>query len=158
MFSVGDKIAHPMHGAGIIKGVTTQRIDGENRDYFEVEMVAGTMTVMIPCGNNSVAGIRPIIIPDMVNEVLAKLLEEQEADDFNWNKRYRENMIKIKSGDLIQVAGVIKALVLRERERGLSTGERKMLTSAKQIVVSEIALAKDISYKEAENIVNERLI
>lgn len=157
MFSIGDKIVYPMHGAGIIESIEEKEILGEKKRYYVMKMPVGDMKVMIPINNVDGIGIRDIIDKkdaDKVFESLGKRCDEQTS---NWNKRYRENMSKIKSGNIFEVAEVVKSLVTRERNRGLSTGERKMLNSAKQILISELVLAKNMNPVDVEDIINEKI-
>ena len=106
---------------------------------------------MIPTETCTIIGIRPVIDAERAEAILDSIPEIEVSDNSNWNKRYRENMLRIRSGDLLEVAAVIKSLVYRDNERGLSTGERKMLHSAKQIFISELVIAQNIAYEEAEN-------
>ncbi len=151
MFSVGDKIAHPMHGAGVIAGIEERKINGTVRNYYILKMPVGGMLVMIPTENSAEIGVRPIINAEEADHILEALPDMEVDMTSNWNRRYRENMLRIKSGDLMEVARVIKGLVARDHAKGLSTGERKMLYSAKQILISEIVLSKSSSYDEIEN-------
>jgi CarD family transcriptional regulator len=142
MFSVGDKIVYPMHGAGVIESIEEKEILGQKQDYYVVRMPVGDMRVLIPTHNCDDIGIREIIASCEVDRVF-EILKSQEINvTSNWNKRYRENMIKIKSGSIFEVAEVVRTLMLREKEKGLSTGERKMLNSARQILISELVLAR----------------
>ncbi len=150
MYKIGDLIAHPLHGAGTISAIESRRINGTNRDYYLMHIPVGDMTVMIPTETCTIVGIRPVIDSDRAEAILASIPDIEVSDNTNWNKRYRENMVRIKSGDLLEVAAVIKSLVYRDNERGLSTGERKMLHSAKQIFISELVIAQSIAYEEAE--------
>jgi len=145
MFKIGDKIVYPMHGAGIIEAIEEKEILGELQKYYVLKMPIGDMKVMIPTRNVGDIGIREVIGSADVEKVFTILKDANVNINTNWNKRYRENMVKIKSGNIFEVADVVKSLVLREREKGLSTGERKMLNSAKQILLSELILAKGIS-------------
>ena len=150
MFSVGDRIVHPMHGAGIIDEIVEQRVSGKNLCYYVLRMPIGNMLVMIPTVGCDEIGVRPVVDEVRALEVLA-LLPDIEIDMTpNWNRRYRENMLRIKSGDLVEVARVVKGLTARDRERGLSTGERKMLHSAKQILISELVLSLGSDYEQVE--------
>lgn len=149
-FRVGDRIAHPMHGAGVIDSIVTKKINGKNRDYYVLKLPAGDMLVMVPVESCEEIGVRPIVQPDEAEKILGAIQGIEVEMTSNWNKRYRENMLRIKSGDLMEVALVIKGLMQRDRERGLSTGERKMLHSAKQILISEIVLSESASYEEVE--------
>lgn len=157
MYNVGDKIVYPMHGAGIIESIEEKEILGEKQSYYIVKMPIGDMRVMIPIKNVDDIGIREIITTEQAEEVLELLKKHNVNVNNNWNKRYRENMAKIKSGNIFEVAEVVRTLMLREREKGLSTGERKMLNSAKQILISELVLVEDKDQTEIENIINDNL-
>lgn len=157
MFSVGDKIVYPMHGAGVIESIEEKEILGEKHNYYVLKMPIGDMKVMIPTQNVDDIGIREVIDEQEANKVFEILHDKDISLTSNWNKRYRENMDKIKSGNIFEVAVVVKALMLRENEKGLSTGERKMLNSARQILISELVLAKGMDQLEVENMINEEL-
>ena len=157
MFQVGDKIVHPMHGAGVIDEITTKRINGVTRDYYILKLPVGGMLVMIPTESSEEIGVRPVMGAGEVDKLLEALPEIKVESDPNWNRRYRENMTRLKSGDLLEVARVIKGLTIRDQKRGLSTGERKMLHSAKQILISEIVLSKSVSYESVEEELNTAL-
>ena len=154
MFNVGDRIAHPMHGAGVIDSIVTRHIDGADKKYYALQLPSADMLVMIPVESSENIGVRPIIEPQEADLIISFIADIEVNMTQNWNKRYRENMLKIKSGDLMEVAEVIKGLMLRDTDRGLSTGERKMLHSAKQILISEIVLSKSSSYEEIEERIN----
>ena len=154
MFNVGDRIAHPMHGAGVIDSIVTRHIDGADKKYYALQLPSADMLVMIPVESSEIIGVRPIIEPQESVRIISSIADIEVNMTQNWNKRYRENMLKIKSGDLMEVAEVIKGLMLRDTDRGLSTGERKMLHSAKQILISEIVLSKSSSYEEIEERIN----
>jgi CarD family transcriptional regulator len=157
MFSIGDKIVYPMHGAGVIESIEEREILGEKKSYYVMKMPVGDMKVMIPVGNANGVGIRGVI-GRVDADAVFKCLEDGTCEqNANWNKRYRENMVKIKSGNVFEVADVVRSLVQRERMRGLSTGERKMLNSAKQILVSELVLAKNLPPTEVENIIKTKI-
>lgn len=150
MFQVGDKIVHPMHGAGVIDEITTRKINGVVRDYYILKLPVGGMLVMVPTESSAEIGMRPVMTSAEADRVLGALPGIEVDADPNWNRRYRENMVRLKSGDLLEVARVMKTLMLRDGERGLSTGERKMLHSAKQILISEIVMAEGSSYEDVE--------
>ena len=154
MFHVGDKIVHPMHAAGVIESITTQRVNGVTRDYYILKLPVGGMQVMIPTENCAEIGVRAIVDPQEAGKVIEAIPDIEVEYDPNWNRRYRENMLRLKSGDLLQVAQVIKALAQRDELKGLSTVERKMLHSAKQILISEIVLSGGGSYEETEDRIN----
>ena len=157
-FRVGDRIAHPMHGAGVIDSVVKRKINGTERDYYVLKLPAGDMLVMIPVDTSAEIGVRPIVDADEAEKILGSIPGLEIEMTQNWNKRYRENMLKIKSGNLLEVAAVVKGLIQRDKERGLSTGERKMLHSAKQILISEIVLSESASYEEVEERLNSALV
>ncbi len=157
MFSIGDKVVYPMHGAGIIESIEEREILGELKKYYVMKMPIGEMKVMIPINNVEGIGIRDVIDNKCADSVFKSLEIKSDEQTSNWNKRYRENMDKIKSGDVFEVADVVKHLVLRERNKGLSTGERKMLNSAKQILISELVLAKNMNPNDVEDIINTRI-
>ena len=157
MYNIGDKIVHPMHGAGIVDEIKEDRINGVTRTYYIMRLPYGGMTVMIPTETAESIGVRDIITAEQAEKLLEAMAEIQVEMTSNWNKRYRENMLKIKSGDLLEVAGVIKGLMARDAEKGLSTGERKMLHSAKQILVSELVLVQGKEYDDVEKTVDSIL-
>jgi CarD family transcriptional regulator len=157
MFSIGDKVVYPMHGAGIIESIEEREILGELKKYYVMKIPIGEMKVMIPINNVECIGIRDVIDNKCADSVFKSLEIKSDEQTSNWNKRYRENMDKIKSGDVFEVADVVKHLVLRERNKGLSTGERKMLNSAKQILISELVLAKNMNPNDVEDIINTRI-
>jgi CarD family transcriptional regulator len=157
MYNIGDKIVYPMHGAGIIESIEEKEILGQKKSYYVVKIPVGEMKVMIPTSNVTDIGIREVISNQDADKVLATLGEMEQSSNNNWNKRYRENMTKIKSGNIFEIACVVRSLIQRDRDKGLSTGERKMLNSAKQILVSELVLAKNIEPLEIERIMNKYL-
>ena len=150
MFQVGDKIVHPMHGAGVIDEITTRKINGVVRDYYILKLPVGGMMVMVPTESSAEIGMRPVMPRSEADRIMEALPDMEVDADPNWNRRYRENMVRLKSGDLFEVARVMKTLMLRDGERGLSTGERKMLHSAKQILISEIVMSECSSYEDVE--------
>ena len=154
MFQVGDKIVHPMHGAGVIDSIVSKKVNGVVRDYYILKLPVGGMLVMIPTEHTEEIGVRPVVDRDEADRLSAALPGLEVDMTQNWNRRYRENMLRIKSGDLMEVARVVKGLMLRDEDRGLSTGERKMLHSAKQILISELVLSQDASYEDMERRVN----
>ena len=149
-YRIGDKIAHPLHGAGEISEIQTKRVDGKNRSYYVLHIPRGDMRVLIPVDACDQIGIRPIISAEEAAVVFKAIPSLPVGEDGNWNKRYRENMVRIKSGSLMEVSAVIKSLARREARFGLSNGERKMLHSAKQIFISEMMLSQERSYEEVE--------
>jgi CarD family transcriptional regulator len=156
MFNVGDKIVYPMHGAGTIDSIEEKDILGEKQSYYILRMPGG-VKVMIPTAKAEEVGVRNIIDKSSADRVIS-VLEQNETDmDKNWNKRYRDNMDKMKSGDIYEIADVVRNLSFKQKEKGLSTGEKKMLNNAKQILVSELVLAEHASQEEVEEIVETKI-
>lgn len=151
MYNIGEKILYPMHGAGIIEDIETQEILGKMRDYYVLRMPMDGMVVKIPVDNAENIGVRDIISVEESNKVMEYIENYTGEFNSNWNKRYRENVQRIKSGNIYEVAGVVKMLMCRDKERSLSSGERKMLTGAKQILVSEIMLTRNVGAKAVES-------
>lgn len=158
MFRIGDKIVYPMHGAGVIESIEEKEILGERKSYYVMKMPIGDMKVMIPTSSVGCVGIRDVIDRSKADTVFKSLSAETSEQNTNWNKRYRENMVKIKSGDVFEVADVVKSLMQREQARGLSTGERKMLNSAKQILISELVLAKNMMPDDVESLLKDTIL
>ena len=157
MFNIGDKIVYPMHGAGVIESIEEKEILGHKQNYYVVRIPIGDMRVMIPIESVNEIGIREIIDEKQANEVLNVLKEKTTCETGNWNKRYRENMLKIKSGNIFEVAEVVKSLMIRDKEKGLSTGEKKMLNNARQILISELVLVKNSTPQEIESIIESNI-
>lgn len=158
MYLVGDKVVHPMHGAGTIEAITQERLAGRKAEYYVFRMPAGGLVLKIPTENCGGIGVRPLSSGEEIDAVLRSIPDMDVDMTANWNHRYRENMQRIKSGDLMEVARVIKGLMWRDAQRGLSNGERKMLHTARQILVSEIVLVQDRLYPEAEQHLNETMM
>lgn len=154
MFRVGDRIVYPMHGAGVIEDVEEKEILGEIRQYFVLRLPLKNMKVLLPVDNIDCLGIRLIMTKEAFEEVIKVLANEEFDLQTNWNRRYRANMEKVKTGDIFEVATVVRDLIHIERAKGLSTGERKMLTNTKQILISEMILATDVDEREAETLID----
>ncbi len=150
MYSIGDKISYPMHGAGIVEAIEDKEVMGEVQRYYVIKMSYDNMTVMLPTKPHGAKLTRYIISTDEAEKVLEYFSSYQENVCENWNKRYRENVDRIKSGDIYEVAQVVKTLMCRDKLKGLSSSERKMLSSAKHILISELILAKNCSKDEME--------
>ena len=152
MFNIGDEIVYPMHGAGIIVGIEEKKILGELHKYYILQISISDMKVMLPVNNLDAIGIRKIVSPDAANEAINHFLACSEDSNNNWNQRYRENIEKMKSGSIIDVATVAKTLLLRDNKKSLSNAERKMLSNAKNILISELVLAKRMSVDEIKEL------
>ena len=156
MFSVGDKIVHPMHGAGTISAIEEKNIGNETEEYYIISM-PGEVKVMVPIAKAEQIGVRNIIAESEVSKVFEILEEDETEMSNNWNKRYRDNMDKMRSGNIFEVADVVRNLSFKQKEKGLSTGEKKMLNNAKQILVSELVLAEHSSKEEVEQLVDNKI-
>ena len=158
MYSIGDKVVHPMHGAGVIKDIKKIVLGGVEREYYVVCFVVGNMISDIPVNSCEKIGIRNVISKDEAKKVLERFRDMEVGDDINWNKRQRENIQRLKSGDIYQVAGVLKELMCRDRRKGLSTSERKTLGSARQIVLSELILSGVAGENDIEMILDDSVL
>ncbi|REJ36854.1 MAG: CarD family transcriptional regulator [Bacillota bacterium] len=146
-----------MHGAGIIEAIEEKEVLGRSERYYVMRMPIGDLRVMIPMSSVEELGLREVISKEDVRKVFQVLQGETTSMSQNWNRRYRANMEKIKSGDIFEVAEVVRNLTVRERDKGLSTGERKMLENARQILISELVLAQDLPEEQVEQQVSELL-
>ena len=153
MFQIGDKVVHPMYGAGVVESIVQKTVDSVVRDYYILQLPNRSMVVMVPTDNCEEIGVRRVVDQTQADQVMAAIPDIQVEMTANWNHRYRENMERMKSGDLFEVARVIKSLLRRDSERGLSTGERKMLRTAKQILISEMVLSMGQDYQAIEHLI-----
>ena len=156
MFNVGDKIVYPMHGAGTIDSIEEKDILGEKQAYYILKM-PGEVKVMVPTNKAEQVGVRSIINKEEAAKVMSILGQNETEMSQNWNKRYRDNMEKMKSGNIYEIADVVRNLSFKQKEKGLSTGEKKMLHNAKQILVSELVLAEHASQDEVEELVDNKI-
>ena len=140
MFEVGDRVVYPMHGAGIIEKIESEQVLGEIRDYYVLNVSSGAINIMVPIDNCERIGLRRIISKSEVGEVFALLKADSTAMESNWNRRYRENTEKLKTGDILEVAEVVRNLWRNDKIKKLSAGEKNMLNNARQILISELAL------------------
>lgn len=141
MLSVGDKVVYPMHGAGVIDRIEECEIMGVSKSYYVLMMPFGGMKVMIPLDNVKNIGLRGVISESEIERVVAVFQEMPEKTTGSWNRRFNANLTKIKSGSIYDVAEVVRNLILQDRMKKISTGERRLLDTAKQILVSELVLA-----------------
>lgn len=155
MFKIGDKVFYPMYGAGTIEGIEERKILGEKRTYFSMRMPIDEAVAMIPTDTCESIGVRRIISKKEAVDALAAFRTEKVAEDESWNKRHRENMEKLRTGDIYQLISVVKGLMVRDKKKGLSTSERKMLGVAKQMFISEIVLAGFADRNDVENILED---
>ena len=156
MFNVGDKIVYPMLVAGTIDAIEQKDILGEKQDYYIIKM-PGEVKVMVPIAKAEEVGVRNVINKAEAGKVLEVLEANETEMSNNWNKRYKENMEKMKSGNVYEIADVVRNLSYKQKEKGLSTGEKKMLSNAKQILVSELVLAEHASENEVEDLIENKI-
>jgi CarD family transcriptional regulator len=149
-FDVGDKVVYPHHGAATIERRETKQAFGEEREYLVLRMAYGDLTLMVPVESVDEVGLRDVIDADEVDDVFAVLAKRDVRLPTNWSRRYKNHEEKLKSGDVYQVTEVVRNLALRDQEKGLSAGEKRMLAKARQILVSELIFAIDVSAEEAE--------
>ncbi len=156
MFNVGDKVVYPMHGAGVIESIEEKAILDEKQSYYIIKM-PGEVKVMVPTAKAEEIGVRNIIDKVQAQKVIEVLEHESTEMSMNWNKRYRDNMEKMKTGNIYEVADIVRNLSFKQKEKGLSTGEKKMLLNAKQILVSELVLAEQKELTEVESMVENKI-
>ena len=152
MFNVGDKIVYPMHGAGVIESIEEKSILDEKQAYYIIKM-PGEVKVMVPTAKAEEIGVRSVIDKEQAGKVINVLEQESTETEMNWNKRYRNNYEKMKTGNIFEVADIVRNLSFKQKEKGLSTGEKNMLLNAIQILVSELVLAEQKDKTEVEELV-----
>lgn len=159
MFRIGDKIVYPMYGAGVIKNIEEKSDnDGTVGQYYVIDIPNGNLTIKVSATKADTLGLRNILSEEIVMDTMKSVAKMPVIASDNWNQRYKDNLVKIKSGNLTDVAEVVRNLLLREKERGLSGAEKKMLNNAKQIVVSEIVYSSNIAKEKAEELLSGILL
>ena len=148
MFSIGDKIVYPMHGAGVISKIEKKHVLGEDKEYFIIEMPMSEIKISVPVDMINKVGIRYVNDENIVSLVFEILKDKKSLMSTNWNKRYRDNMEKLKKGNILETAEVVRNLYLMDYEKALSTGEKKMLNAAIKILISELIIIKGYDYEE----------
>jgi CarD family transcriptional regulator len=156
-FELGDHVVYPHHGAGKVLKKEEMEMLGERREYLTIKILHNDMTVRVPTENAALAGLRRVIDEETVKKVLDVLRDEVSEMPKNWNRRFKHNRDKIKTGDIYELAEVVRNLSLRESEKGLSTGEKQMFTRTKKILASELMYALDKDEEEAESYLDELL-
>jgi CarD family transcriptional regulator len=156
-FDVGDKVVYPHHGAATIERRETKAAFGEEREYLVLRLAYGDLTLMVPVDNTDEVGLREVISDDEVEEVFDLLRKKEARMPTNWSRRFKNHVEKLKSGDVYQVAEVVRNLSLRDNEKGLSAGEKRMLAKARQILISELIFALKVPAEEAEAKLDEVL-
>jgi CarD family transcriptional regulator len=153
-FDAGDNVVYPHHGAGVVMKKESKTLLGEKRDYLTIKILHNEMTVMVPCENAHRAGLRRVIDEEQVKQVIDVLEGDVSDMPKNWNRRFKYNREKIKTGDVFELAEVVRNLAIREWEKGLSTGEKQMYTRAKKILASEFMYALDKDEEGAEEYID----
>jgi CarD family transcriptional regulator len=149
LFRVGDKVVYPHHGAGTVVKKESREVLGQKRDYLTIKILHNDMTVQVPCENADKVGLRKVIDEKMVTVVVKALTGNGTQMPKNWNRRFKHNRDKMKTGDILELAEVVRNLSLRDHEKGLSTGEKQMFVKAKKILASELMYAKGMDEDEA---------
>ena len=157
-FEIGDSVVYPHHGAGRVLRKESKEVFGESREYLTIQILHNDMTVMVPTENAALAGLRRVIDEETIKKVLAVLQDECSEMPKNWNRRFKHNRDKIKTGDIYQLAEVVRNLAVREAEKGLSTGEKQMFTRAKKILCSELIYALQMEEAEVEAYLHDLLL
>jgi CarD family transcriptional regulator len=157
LYRVGDKVVYPHHGAGKIMKIEEMEVRGYSREYLTIQILHNDMTVMVPVDSADRAGLRKVVESDVVDEVLAVLHGQPTKMPKNWSRRYKHNANKLKTGDIFEVADVVRNLAIRHSSKGLSTGEKQMFSKAKRILASELMYARDMSEDEASAFLDEVL-
>ena len=157
MLRVGDKVIYPQHGAAVVKGTEEKEVLGEKRKYYVLRLTYGDLTLKVPTDNTELVGIRDVIARDELDKVFKVLRVKECRMPSNWSRRFKTHLEKLRSGDIYQVAEVVRNLARREKEKGLSAGEKRMLSRAKQILLSEVVFAADVNEAEAENMLDKVL-
>ena len=156
-YKVGDKVVYPHHGAGKVLKKEKKEMLGERREYLTIKILHNDMTVMVPSDSAGRAGLRRVIGEEEVERVLAVLREDMSQMPKNWNRRFKHNRDKMKTGDVFELAEVVRNLAIRDFEKGLSTGEKQMFTRAKKILASELMYALDMEEAQAEEYLDDLL-
>jgi CarD family transcriptional regulator len=154
---VGDKVVYPHHGAGKIMKIEQKEVLGQQREYLTIQILHNDMTVMVPVENADRAGLRKVVAADVVDQVIDVLRGDPTKMPKNWSRRYKHNRDKLKTGDIFEVAEVVRNLAIRHADKGLSTGEKQMFSKAKKILASELMYARDFDEEQATLFLEEVL-
>lgn len=157
MFRKGDTVVHPEHGAAVIEELRVREFLGERKKYFVLRVAYGDLTLMVPVDSTEEVGLRQVVSKREVKKVLAVLKEDETETAANWSRRFKNNIEKLRSGDIYQVAEVVRNLSIRDADKGLSAGEKRMIVKARQILVSELAFATGDSEDKTEATIDKVL-
>jgi CarD family transcriptional regulator len=157
VFRKGDTVVHPEHGAAVIEDLRERDFLGERKKYFVLRLAYGDLTLMVPVDSTDDVGLRQVVAKKEVNKVLDVLRQDESKMASNWSRRFKNNIEKLRSGDIYQVAEVVRNLAIRERQKGLSAGEKRMLTKARQILVSELVFATGGDEEKSEGLIDKVL-
>ena len=157
VFRKGDTVVHPEHGAAVIEDLRERDFLGERKKYFVLRLAYGDLTLMVPVDSTEDVGLRNVVAKKEVTKVLDVLRQDESKMASNWSRRFKNNIEKLRSGDIYQVAEVVRNLAIRERQKGLSAGEKRMLTKARQILVSELVFATGGTEEKAESMIDKVL-
>ena len=156
-FKVGETVVYPHHGAAVIEAIESRNIKGVERKYLVLRVKQGDLTVRVPAENVDLVGVRDVVDSKGLDRVFGVLRQPYTEEPTNWSRRYKANLEKLASGDVIKVAEVVRDLYRRDLDRGLSAGEKRMLAKARAILISELALAENTDESKAESILDEVL-
>src|SRR3954463_2006178 len=157
VFTVGETVVYPHHGAALIEEIKTRTIKGEDRLYLVLKVAQGDLTIEVPADNCDLVGVRDVVGQEGLDRVFEELRAAHTEEPTNWSRRYKANLEKLASGDVIKVAEVVRDLWRRDHDRGLSAGEKRMLAKARQILISELALAEKTDEEKAASVLDEVL-
>ncbi len=153
MFQIGESVCYPMHGVGVVEGIEEKTVLGEKTRYYVLRFFTSRLTAMVPVNSAQSVGLRRVIEPEQCASILKYMSDEPCKESDNWNQRYRDNLAKLKGGDIYDVADVVKCLKKRDMQKGLSAGDRKMLITARQVLVAELSAASGRDIDELREVI-----
>ena len=153
MFQIGESVCYPMHGVGVVEGIEEKSVLGETTQYYVLRFFTSRLTAMVPVNSAQSVGLRRVISSDQCENILKYMSDEPCEESDNWNQRYRDNLAKLKGGDIYDVADVVKCLKKRDSQKGLSAGDRKMLITARQVLVAELSAASGRDIDELREVI-----
>ena len=156
-FKVGETVVYPHHGAALIEAIEERLLKGVKKTYLRLKVAQGDLTVLVPAENAEVVGVRDVVGQEGLDKVFEVLRAPHTEEPTNWSRRYKANLEKLASGDVIKVSEVVRDLWRRDQDRGLSAGEKRMLAKARQILISDLALAEKTDEEKASTVLDEVL-